>query len=112
MNTEQLLEELEAERQKFTHSDEDKMQLLCQSLVDLGVYPPMSQINLTALQMVKGWGVYWHKWEEPVQCRHCGSDLRNYNAGTPFKREIAVVVNDRCSHFLCPDCRKTISFRK
>lgn len=111
MNAEQLLEELKTEREKYTRSDKAKMESLCQSLVDLGVYPAVSKINLSALKMVEGWGVHWHKWSGPTHCRHCNSDLRDHECGPPFKRELGVTVNDRTSHFLCPDCGKTIMFR-
>lgn len=43
-------------------------------------------------------------WGEPLNCPHCGADLRDHRVGAPYKRELAIVENDYVSYFLCPDC--------
>lgn len=108
MNTQQLLDALDAERLKFTQSDKQKMEALCNQLVELGVYPAVSKSGFPALTMVEGWGVHWHEWQEPFNCPHCNADLRDHDAGPPFKRELAFYQFDRTTHYNCPDCKGRI----
>lgn len=108
MTAEDVLAELKAEREKYAKSDTDKMQALCQTLVDMGVYPAVSGIGYDPLKMVENWGVDWHEFRPPLECRHCGSDLCDRKSGPPFKREIGIIENDRCVAFMCPDCKKNV----
>lgn len=110
MNTDQLLQEVDQERRKFTSCDKDKLANLVQQLVDAGVYPAISKIGEPALKMVEGWGARWHEWREPLECPCCHSDLRSHEHGPPFKREIGMYSReqDRTTSFVCPDCGGTI----
>lgn len=105
-----LLAELKVEREKYTKSDKDKMKRICDRLVELGEYPEKSGIGYEPLKMVECWGVDWHIFRGPLECRHCGADLRDQK-GPPFKREIGVYDRDqdRTVAFMCPDCNKYIS---
>lgn len=108
MTAEEVMAELKAEREKYTTSDKAKMQQLCQTLVDMGVYPAVSGIGYEPLKMVECWGVDWHEYSGILECRHCGADMRDHKNGPPFKREIGIIENDNCNSFMCPDCSKTI----
>lgn len=57
------------------------------------------------LTMVKDYGARWFEWREPFECNNCKVDLRNYETGPPFKREIGIVENDSVKNFICPDCK-------
>lgn len=105
-----VLELLREEREKFTKSDREYMQKLCDCLVKRGVYPEYGcpdTYKYPALQMVEGWGVDWHEFSQPHFCRHCGTDLRDHSAGTPFKREIYMkdLYNLYPPYHMCPDCK-------
>ena len=100
---EEILRELAAERGKFTRSDKERMQTLTDRLVALGIYPETSGIGLSALRMVECYGVEWATWREPLHCPHCQADLRADSP--PFKREIGIIINDRCVTYQCPDCK-------
>ena len=111
MDTDKLLQELDAERNKFTESDKEKIQILVDQLVNAGAYPPISETmakrGTTHMSMVEGWGAYWHIYKQPHNCPHCNSDLRDRENGPPFKREIGIEVRglyDGVAYFSCPDC--------
>ncbi len=107
-----LLKILDDERRKFTEDNEKKISLLVAALIDKGVYPAKTVPGNgnTVRAMVSGWGPYWHKWEEPLNCPHCKVDLRDLKTGPPFKREIGIYdrARDRTDHFVCPDCEGVI----
>ncbi len=110
MSTDQvtaLLEELKAEREKFTKADDEKMDHLISLLVLAGEYPATTKTQNTVKQMVSGWGAYWHRWTEPLECPKCHTDLRDHKNGPPFKREIQIYPNRNSSryHMECPDCK-------
>lgn len=105
-----LLAELKDEREKYTKSDRDKMQRICDLLVQLGHYPAKSGIDFEPLKMVECYGVYWNEWREPLKCCHCDTDLCDHKHGPPFKREIGQYDRDRDETvaYQCPDCKKLI----
>lgn len=78
---------------------------------DLGVYPRETMTgNPNSVQsMVRGWGADWMTFRGPLECPHCGVDLRS-PIGPPFKREIGHYDESRdcTTHFVCPDCEKRI----
>lgn len=52
------------------------------------------------------------KYKEPFVCPHCQADLRNLEAGPPFKREIRVKIRCKSVDYLqCPDCDEIIAKR-
>ena len=106
---EELLAELKAERGKFTTSDKDRMQVLIDRLVELGVYPQstptMEKYGYTHLKMVEGWGEDCFTWHEPLNCPNCDHDLRDHEAGPPFKKEIGWYEHDMTVAYVCPFCR-------
>jgi len=106
-----LLELLEMERGKFTTSDESVMESLIDELVNRGVYPSKTISGISILEMVKSWGVYWYKYDEPLECPYCGVDLRDLKNGPPFKREIAMsdFFLDRVVDYVCPDCYRSLN---
>lgn len=110
LTNDQLLEALQKERGRFTRANEKYMKKMIDELIERGVYPketvPGNPSNV--YQMVDGWGVNWHVWQEPFKCPHCEKDLRNYGSGPPFKLEIGQVHNDRCVGFTCPFCQKNL----
>lgn len=108
---ERLLKDLEEERAKFVTSSPSKINALINELINRGVYPRSTcpRNPNTVHDMVSGWGAKWHLWKEPLQCPHCKVDLRNQETGPPFKREIVISINDRMTHYECPDCHKHIS---
>lgn len=73
----ELLQALKNERTKFTHSNKNLMQQLVNELISRGVYSVKSGIGLDALAMVESWGEDWHLYREPLECPHCGADLRD-----------------------------------
>lgn len=106
--TEALLKELDEERGKFTKSDDVKMDHLIALLVLAGEYPATTKTQNTVKQMVDGWGAYWHRWSEPLECPQCHTDLRDHECGPPFKREIQVIpdrMREGTYHFECPNCK-------
>lgn len=112
MNTDTLLHQLAQERDLHSQADDTKMSIICEQLMKAGVYsitPFMEENEYSALDMVISWGVDWHIFREPQECRHCGSDLRNLNTGPPFKLEVGVTLDrDRSECFECPDCGMVI----
>jgi hypothetical protein len=110
-NPEELLDALEEERGKFTKSNDQVMQAMVNELVARGVYPAstpsMTKYGYTHFKMMEGWGARWHLFREPLNCKHCGADLRS-ESGPPFKREIGIYNHDRTEAFVCPDCKKPI----
>lgn len=109
MNPEEILHELKIEREKFTQSDDSKMQNLIDQLIELGVYPKstvvMERQGYTHLHMVQSYGEDWHIWSEPTKCPNCEHDLRNLELGPPFQLQIAWYVNDMTIAWVCPFCR-------
>lgn len=105
-----ILEQLREERNKYTQSDKEKMQKLIDELVASGVYPQstpaMEKHGYTHLTMVESWGADWHEWRREFSCPKCGADLRDHEAGPPFKREIGIYdqYRDRTVAWQCPDC--------
>ena len=103
------LAELKEEREKFTKSDKNKMRLMVEALIIAGVYPAVSLSGNTAHVMVDGWGAYWHIWTGPFECHVCKTDLRDYKAGPPFKREICMKERgSRHQHLECPECHAVL----
>lgn len=110
-----LLEKLRIERGKYTKSNELVMKELIDKLVEVGIYPSdptkaMKDHNYSILDMVNTWGVDWYFYDEPFECPHCKSDLRDKN-GPPLKREIAIsnFVLDRVVDYICPDCYRSLN---
>jgi len=86
--------------------DTVRMQALIDELVERGYYPPKTVTGQHILSMVRGYGVEWHKWRGPLDCKACKVDLRDHENGPPFKREIGIYDSDRdrTTYFRCPDC--------
>lgn len=103
-DAEVVLAELKVERVKFTRADDEKMQRLCDQLVEMGVYPAVSGIGYTPFKMMEAWGVDWYKYQGTMNCPACGTDLCDRNSGPPFKREIGIIERDYCVAYQCPDC--------
>jgi len=109
-----LLRALHEERNKYTESNKEYMAALVNKLVELGVYPAFGfNGRYPALQMVEGYGIDWHQFDAPHYCPLCQSDLRDWEAGAPGKREIYVkpdpIKNDHDPYFMCPDCKGNIT---
>lgn len=104
LSDDELLDELEAERQKYTACDDDRLATISALLIIRGVYPPETIRGGRILDMVENYGARWYLWREPLNCPHCGSDQRDHKSGPPFARTIAVIINDRAHHYKCPDC--------
>lgn len=107
-----LLQCLHIERNKYTNSDKEMMAVLVDKLVELGVYPKYGfNGHYSALRMVECWGVDWHQFSAPHYCPNCGTDLRDWEAGVPGKREIYVkFINNECNpYYRCPDCETDIT---
>jgi hypothetical protein len=113
LNDSALLEKLAEERLPRGRSRNDILfRTMINELIIRKVYPEETFADNpnSVLSMVEGWGVYWHLWQEPLSCPHCGADLRDQRLGPPFKREIGHtdLKLDRTTLFTCPDCKKTI----
>ena len=108
-----LLAALDKERNKFDRSDSAKMQEIIDQLIENGTYPFstwMLENGSTHLSMVEGYGAMWFQWSAPLNCPHCGTDLRDHVHGPPFKREIGIEgMYDRVDYYKCPDCGQKIS---
>jgi len=104
-----LLRRLQIERDKFTQSDQNKMQDIIDILLEQGIYHTPK--SFTVLSMVENYGVYWNQYEEPHFCPHCSVDLRGNEP--PFKRELNrySIELDRVTEVVCPDCREVIMER-
>ena len=92
------------------------IEALCTELVARGVYPEAAEFGNSrhsALKMVEYYGAYWHQFAEPHFCPKCKADLRDWNSGPPFKREIYCKDGRGDTLFdpflQCPDCRTNIS---
>lgn len=109
-DVELLLVNLQTERQKFTKADDDLLRALVNRLIEIGEYPATGFAGHSAFQMMDGWGAYWHRYQEPLNCPHCETDLRDLKAGPPGKREIGIYSRerDRTMHYQCPDCQGVI----
>ena len=111
MNTltnDQLLDELDKERNKFSSKDDTKYLSLIDELVKNKVYPQPPK--MTVKQMVDGWGARWHEYRGKLNCPHCQADLRDLKNGAPFKRELGCEVlgiYDGVLYYQCPDCKKS-----
>lgn len=110
MTDEELLQELHEERNRPGPPNLPRMRELVDQLVQRGVYLEKSLSGNTALQMVEGWGAYWHVWREPFECPHCKRDIRDHKSGPPFKLEVGIYDRDldRTTHFLCPYCKGVV----
>ena len=111
----EILEELDAERSKFTTSDDVVLNSLIEELIKRGVYPAetIEGNPNTIFQMVEGWGPYWFTWDHAekgtLTCPHCKKDLRDLRCGPPFLTVIGMVDRDRVriTYWQCPECGKT-----
>lgn len=106
-NVETWLAELQAERSRFSRADDWQMRLLVRKLIDCGEYPETwNGKPVDVWRRVQGWGAYWHRWNEPLECAKCKADLRDHGHGPPFKREMARYdyARDRTEAWVCPDC--------
>lgn len=107
LSDDELLTELDKERQKFTKSDEAVMSAMIAELIARGVYPaetPVGNPN-TVKAMVGGWGARWHEWDGIQDCPHCKADLRDHRTGAPFSRKVGLYGNDRTYAYRCPECK-------
>lgn len=117
MNTEieAILDELDAERQKFTQADKEKMHRLVDELVERGVYvmtPAMRKHGYTPFSMMEGYGARWFTFEGILNCPKCGVEWRDLENGPPFKRQIGLVENDCLVAWKCPDCHAEFPVRR
>lgn len=109
LTTDALLGQIETQRRIFLPPSENRaLDSLVHELVHRGVYPQKSKTGMTALRMVECYGARWHLYDGPQACPHCQADLRDLEHGPPFKRELGLIENDRCTKFVCPDCGKAI----
>jgi hypothetical protein len=109
---EELLDALDAERDKYGKANDMLMHDMVDELVNRGVYPQttpaMVECHYTHFTMVESWGARWHLYCEPHNCPHCNADLRDVLHEPPGNRKIGLEMYDRCVAFICPDCRKAI----
>jgi hypothetical protein len=107
-NVETWLAELDAERNKFTRSNERTIARMIQKLINCGEYPEeWNGKPLDVWSRVQGWGAYWHRYREPLNCPLCKTDLRDREWGPPGKREIghSDLRLDCIVRWSCPDCK-------
>lgn len=113
LSDDDLLDELDDERQKFTAADSNVMRRMVDELIRRGVYPAETVEGNpnNVFTMVEGYGAYWHVWRPPFECPHCKADLRDHRTGPPFKREVGMYddVKDCTTGFICPDCKVNLS---
>lgn len=105
--TDHLLDLTEEERGKFSQDSHDFLGRLIRELVIRKEYPTSWEGKpLDVLERVQCWGARWHVFQEPLNCRFCGMDLR-HPSGPPFKREVGQYHRelDRTVAYQCPDCR-------
>jgi hypothetical protein len=101
MEVKELLEELDSVRL----TNKDRLKEICDTLVELGEYPAFNKSGrYAAWEMVFYYGPSWNKFRGKLCCPHCSADLRDHEAGAPFKREIGISDRDRVVSFRCPDC--------
>lgn len=109
LSDEELLNELDAEREKFTKYDRDLIRSMVDELVVRGVYPTETLPGNpnTVYQMVDGWGANWNTWTGPLKCPSCNADLRDPITGPPFLRVIGIYDHSRdgTKAWQCPDCQ-------
>lgn len=99
-----LFEELD----KVRLTDKVRLKEICAILIEAGEYPAFNKSGqYAAWEMVFYYGSSWHKFSGQLSCPHCETDLRDHDAGAPFKREIGISRGDRVVSFRCPDCGKT-----
>jgi hypothetical protein len=105
-----LLQTLHMERRKSS-SSKPIMNRICSELVQRGVYPKYgnAKYRYPALKMVLNYGVDWHQFSSPHYCEHCEADLRDWEAGPPFKKAIGFVEDDVLQYYLCPHCSGKIT---
>jgi hypothetical protein len=106
-NAETWLAELAAERAKFSRADDWQMRLLTRKLIDCGEYPEeWNGKPIDVWSRVQGWGAYWHRYREPLECAKCKADLRDQVWGPPGKREVgeSSFKHDCLVAYQCPDC--------
>lgn len=101
-----LLKQISQTRHTVDHNT--TLTPLVNEAVERGIYPATSKIGLSAVRMVECYGADWHEFREPLNCPHCGTDLRDHENGPPGKREIAMYDRDRdrTTSYKCPDCNK------
>lgn len=104
LTDEELLGLLEAERSKFTRSDEALKRALVDELTARKVYPTHWPTP-DPYERMQGWGARWHLYSEPHHCPHCNADLRDPTWGPPGKREIGLSDGDSVHTWRCPDCK-------
>jgi len=109
LKDDEVLDALDAEREKFTECDETLMQAMVKELITRGVYPEetIEGNPNTVWQMVKGWGARWFEWKGgKSECPKCGADLLDRKTGPPFQRVIGIYDRhlDRTVGWRCPDC--------
>ena len=83
---------------------EQRATALVNVLVETGFWPKTNMQGCPAKKMWEGYGPYWNEYGGPLSYPHCDANLRNIEAGPPYKREIGVEANDRVVHWKCPDC--------
>jgi len=107
----QLLEFLNAERERFALSDARIKHVFVDELIRRRVYPEdtVEGNPNDVFTMVEGWGAYWHIWKGTLECPHCKADLRDHKMGPPGVRQIGMVDRgmDKVTHWVCPDCNGT-----
>ena len=112
LTDEALLDALDAERQKFTWSDDALMRSMVADLIARGVYPAQTVDGNPndVWAMVMGYGARWFQWREPLACHHCAADLRDHRAGPPYKLELGHydMIEDRTVDFMCPECKRSL----
>lgn len=110
-----ILEMLQEEHLKFSRSNQERIGLYVDALIERGVYPKetVPGNSRTVLEMVSSYGAYWYKWREGtiLECPHCKADLRDLEQGPPGVRQIGHVDRgtDRVEFWKCPDCHGTWS---
>jgi len=97
-----LLDELEALRYDPSPEARRRLVTLCVQATQVGLFPRHAR----PIYMVDCYGAAWFEFRGPLSCPLCSADLRDYEHGAPFKREIGVYDSgaDRTVAWRCPDC--------
>lgn len=97
---------------------EKELQRFVDFAVEAGIMPQASQNGKSALEMVQSYGSRWFLYSGPFYCQNCNEDLRDYQNGPPFKREILQSYSNydekKVHELICPVCKKNVfrmSFR-
>ncbi len=99
-------DELLAELRDVRSADVLSMKALVSELIDRRVYPTTKLSAREVFSKVEFYGAYWHLYGGWLNCPYCKVDLRDLTNGTPFKREIGHILNDRLHNYNCPDCKR------